>query len=500
MARPRRPELLLGTRLARASVTMQESDVLPLPAAMAAPPTAVAFKTSSGGETLGTLLRLTPHSAAFELHTPDPVLRSSEVLPELKISADRRQLYCGRAVVTGLVNTGAGQVCEVSLAESLRDVDLSADTRDLPRALRAGFSSFLTRWQSYYRVQPDFKVAVADLQSFMAELRGWLDQIEMSLAGLNPAARKNTEEQILAHVPAASALTALFERFDAAARRIPLDFAPAHRQFCHQHLHSHLLLSPFNHRIFAKPLGYAGDYEMIDMIIRNRPEGGSLFAKLIHSFILDQAPARSVRNRAKYFLQRFIEETARVTRDGKIARLYSLGCGPAWEVQQFLAEQALSDQAEFCLLDFNDETLAYATHKTTEMRTRYHRRTPIRAVKKSVYNLLKGPADSDQPATEEGFDLIYCSGLYDYLNDRVCKALNTFLYDQLLPGGVLVVTNFDPVNPIRNLMEYVFEWFLIHRNARQMLALAPEQAPPEACSVSSDPTGCNVFLELRKPQ
>ena len=117
-------------------------------------------------------------------------------------------------------------------------------------------------------------------------------------------------------------------------------------------------------------------------------------------------------------------------------------------------------------------------------------------VKKSVYSFLK---DAGKPVSGERYDLIYCSGLYDYLNDEVCETLNSYLYERLSPGGALIVTNFDPYNPIRQIMEHIFDWFLIHRDGKQLGALAPKQASPDDCKVTADPTGCNVFLEVRKP-
>jgi extracellular factor (EF) 3-hydroxypalmitic acid methyl ester biosynthesis protein len=251
------------------------------------------------------------------------------------------------------------------------------------------------------------------------------------------------------------------------------------------------------HRIFTKPLGYAGDYEMIDMIVRNECEGSSLFSKLLQVFILDQAPARSVRNRVDYFLQRFIEETSRVARLGRPASIFSLGCGPAREIQRFIHEQSLSERARFRLLDFNEETLRYAGARLDEVKRRSHRNTPINLVRKSVHNLLRAGA---RPAPEEGqFDFIYCSGLYDYLNDRICKTLNSYLYEQLAPGGLLVVTNFDPCNPIRCIQEHIFDWFLIYRNGRELARVAPDQAIADNCAVRAEYTGCNIFLEIRKP-
>lgn len=252
------------------------------------------------------------------------------------------------------------------------------------------------------------------------------------------------------------------------------------------------------HRIFVKPLGYAGDFEMIDMIIRNQLEGNSLFAKLLHKFILDTPPAHSVRNRALYFTRRFTEEGARVLSAGQKPRFFSLGCGPAREVQDCLVQNPMSTHAQFTLLDFNPQTLAHTSQRLEQIRARYGRQATIRTVQKSVYYLLK---ESSRAITDaEKHDVIYCSGLYDYLGDRVCKQLNTYLYNFLRPGGVLIVTNFDPINPIRNIMEFIYEWFLIHRDAQGMAAMVPEQAAQEDCQVISEPTGCNVFLEARKPR
>jgi extracellular factor (EF) 3-hydroxypalmitic acid methyl ester biosynthesis protein len=113
----------------------------------------------------------------------------------------------------------------------------------------------------------------------------------------------------------------------------------------------------------------------------------------------------------------------------------------------------------------------------------------------SVQNLLRGRGKTGEPA----YDLIYCSGLYDYLNDRIIQALNDYLYDRLTPGGLMVVGNFAPCTPVINFIEHFLEWFLIYRNSKQLLALSPSQAAPGDCQVLSEPTGANIFLEARRP-
>jgi extracellular factor (EF) 3-hydroxypalmitic acid methyl ester biosynthesis protein len=69
----------------------------------------------------------------------------------------------------------------------------------------------------------------------------------------------------------------------------------------------------------------------------------------------------------------------------------------------------------------------------------------------------------------------------------------------LEPGGLLVATNVDTANPNRQTMENLLEWHLIYRSREQLNALRPDAAPDHACRITADTTGCNLFLEIRKP-
>lgn len=454
------------------------------------------FKPADGAEMRATLLHLSPPTVSFEVFGADAALQLSEVLSNFKITAGAEVIYDGKVVVISAANTGSTTVYTGSLAAPLTDLNVLGKA-DLRKTMPAAYQNFLHRWQDNYRILPEFKMAVADAEGFLTELRLWLDQLDLALASLPPTVREAKEREILESLPARPALDSLLERFELAAAAVPEAAAETHRLYCRRMLHPLFMCSPFMHRIYTKPLGYAGDFEMIDMIIRNRLEGKSLFAKLLHKFILDTPPAISVRNRAVYFTNKFMAEGTRVVQAGRKPKFFSLGCGPAREVQDFLVQQPLSDQAQFTLLDFNAETLAHTGRRLEEIRRANGRRATIKTIQKSVYLLLK---ETTKSVTEnEKHDMIYCSGLYDYLNDRVCKQLNTYLYNFLNPGGVLIVTNFDPVNPIRNIMEYIYEWFLIHRDAAGMAAMAPEQAARDDWRVVAEPTGCNVFLEARKP-
>jgi extracellular factor (EF) 3-hydroxypalmitic acid methyl ester biosynthesis protein len=67
------------------------------------------------------------------------------------------------------------------------------------------------------------------------------------------------------------------------------------------------------------------------------------------------------------------------------------------------------------------------------------------------------------------------------------------------PGGLLVATNVDSCNPIKHWLSYVLEWHLIYRNSADMMSLRPDNASPDDTRLVSDPTGVNIYIEVRKP-
>src|SRR5262249_40532224 len=134
----------------------------------------------------------------------------------------------------------------------------------------------------------------------------------------------------------------------------------------------------------------------------------------------------------------------------------------------------------------------------TDLKSRLRRKIPITMIKKSVVQVLRGGTRSANGANEK-YDFVYCAGLFDYLPDKICRQLMNIFYDMVAPGGLLVATNVDKSNPIRQMLDYVLEWHLIYRNGREMMTVKPDDAHPDLCSVTADVTGVNIYLEVRKP-
>jgi extracellular factor (EF) 3-hydroxypalmitic acid methyl ester biosynthesis protein len=459
----------------------------------------VVFKTSQGVESRASLLRLTRHSVVLELCSSASDLRASEVLADLKIILHSRTLYSGRAVVSNVMDTGLVTVCEATLSDAWADVDFS-DTVGLTKTIGPQFGEFVQQWQKLYRVLPEYKVAIADLQTFLTDLRLWLEQVEVGVRSAPTADRIQMEQEAVQRLQPSvvPAINSLFERFEEVALRVEPDLVPAHQAFGKRLVHPLLLGSPFVYRTYAKPLGYAGDYEMVNMMFRDPAEGASLFAKMVNIYALQLPPIIGHRNRITYLTEQLIQETRCLAARQRKLRVFTLGCGPAHEVQRFIAGDALSSHAHLTLADFNDETINRTTAILNEVKRRHGRETSLHLIKKSVHHLLKQADRTTQYTDADRHDFIYCAGLFDYLSNKVCQTLMGVFYDMLAPGGLLVATNVD-VHPARGEMECFLEWHLIHRNTEQMQSITPRRAKPHNVTLKRDPTGVNVFMEVRKP-
>lgn len=355
--------------------------------------TFLSFDTSQGQGLSGTLLRVSRFEVAFELYSPQSVLRTSEALSNVKIMVNARAIYAGRATISSVVNVGTLVVCEAKLGDGWLDLDAFLPKLE-SKCLREGFGTFLQQWHGVYKVLPEYKSIVSDMQMFLTDLRLWLDQIELGIRSTPAGDRIGLEHELALGLGEATTpvIGELFQRFEAVAERVEKDM-PEHRAmhsaFAKRLLHPLLLSSPFLYRSFRKPLGYAGDYELVNMICRDPLEGSTFFAKIINLWFLNQPPAEAHRNRIQYLVDQISETVLRAARENRKARIVSVGCGPAQEVQRFVADNQLAEHADFTLIDFDQETAEYTRTTLEGLKRRHGRGTTIQVTRKSVNQILK---------------------------------------------------------------------------------------------------------------
>jgi extracellular factor (EF) 3-hydroxypalmitic acid methyl ester biosynthesis protein len=279
-----------------------------------------------------------------------------------------------------------------------------------------------------------------------------------------------------------------------ACRQLEADEVENHKQLAQRDLLPLMMASPFFNRVYSKPLGYAGDYEMVNMMFRKERGGKTTYAQIVNEWLLNGGPPQAHRNRI-FLLEKMLEQAAdEAAKGNKCPRILNVGCGPVQELQLFISKNKSAHRFSFDLLDFNAETLAYAKRQIEAITAGRAEAPKITYILKSVQDLLRQAIE--MPANSPTYDIVYCAGLFDYLSDRVCAKLVKLFYEWCEPGGRVIVTNVHSSNPVKGLMEHIMEWHLVMRDESDMLRLAPD---PNAAKIYTDDTGINVFLEIVKP-
>ncbi|HPI92290.1 MAG TPA: class I SAM-dependent methyltransferase [Deltaproteobacteria bacterium] len=271
-----------------------------------------------------------------------------------------------------------------------------------------------------------------------------------------------------------------------------------HREFFQKRLNEYLTKSALFHRSITKPLGYAGDYEMMNIIYRNTFEGDSLFAQVLNKVDCEGTASRAVRNRRSYLYKKLRDLLAGNTTGGDL-KIMSVACGPAHEFTDLIRGydgKTLPFAIEFIAMDQDSLALGDARSRIEPI----IRENPSLKVHFEQDNIKRLIVEKENGKNlYAGADMVYTAGLFDYLSDRASNRLIHKLYSFLKPGGLLTVGNFGIYNPQRFIMEYGAEWFLIHRSEEELKRLATDLPDNPDMIVEKEPEGVNLFLNIRKP-
>jgi extracellular factor (EF) 3-hydroxypalmitic acid methyl ester biosynthesis protein len=339
--------------------------------------------------------------------------------------------------------------------------------------------------QSGFAILPEpARHAVLEIGDRMQGLRGALRPVEAH----RDLGTDDTSESLIA-----SALRdAVDPRLGALAREIgfgaPALWRAASRYF-HERFGALVDLSPFAARCFHKPLGYAGDFEMMNMAYRNESLGGTLFGRSLSRVILDSDAGRAVRHRADYLTEKIEAAVARGGRQ-RPARILSVAAGPAMEIQLILRKNPAllaAGRTEIALLDQDPGALEHAHERIQALAAQAGVKVTVRCLNTSIKTVI---ADGlDQP-----YDLVYSAGLFDYLKDRAVRAAGVRFVDALAPGGHAVIGNFDVANPTRPFMELILDWPLYHRSADDLRGLFVDLGT--GTTIEREATGVNLFAVI----
>lgn len=452
----------------------------------------VTFRNSQGESARGTLTSLQRRSLVMEIYNPYSIVQVSEVLSELTIRSGDRIIYKGKAVVVSLLNTGLMAVVSVALIDEWSDLNAIRGNVD---QVRDEAARFVADWESRFKIRQSYQVTISEFRAFLSETARWIDQADMVDSLPRQADGRLTDDVFGAIAePLMIKGKEFLVRLEDEASRLPEEDSLLHRSYAQTALHPLVLRAPFVYRTFAKPLGYAGDYEMVNQILGDPRQGSSTYIQLVNAMFLRAAVAVAHRNRIDILVNFLKKAVATAATRERPVRILNIGCGPGVEIQKLIASGEDLSRLQFTLVDFSLETLNYTRQKIEETAHLHKVKVQVEYVQESVHELLKRATRDNAPRDGEGFDCIYCAGLFDYLSDKVCSRLIRYFLSRSNPGANMLVTNVHSDNPERYGMEHLLEWHLIYRNEQQMLSVLEEVNAP--VTLYTDPTGVNIFAEL----
>ena len=268
----------------------------------------------------------------------------------------------------------------------------------------------------------------------------------------------------------------------------------ATKEFTEMVLTPELRLGAIWDRSYAKPLGYPGDFEIMNQVYDWERLGNNAYEMLMHRVGLEVAEC--IRTRMEV-VRTHISEIVHAKGHERPARITSLGSGPAREVGAFLATHTGSGhRAEFSLIDQEMDALQYAHETTYPYVLNSDGRIKVQGLNISFTDILRG---TNGLAGLPPQDLVYSVGLLDYLTAHRAKALTKRLYDMLMPGGLLIIGNMNAITykEIFPLIKANRLW-LQYRSDADMMAWADGLNAAVAWT-ETERTGRVRLLFVRKP-
>ncbi|WP_374940396.1 class I SAM-dependent methyltransferase [Mesorhizobium sp. INR15] len=217
----------------------------------------------------------------------------------------------------------------------------------------------------------------------------------------------------------------------------------------------YFLQDPLTHWSFTKPRGYSGDAQLLDYIycdphVAESVANASEIGKALYSYTQNVPSCVAARER-RDLLTRYVDEAA--DKSGPQTEVLAIAAGHLREANRSvaLAERRLK---RWVALDQDPQSVGLIA--------RDFQGTAVEAVDGSVRTVLARGHKMGK------FDLIYASGLYDYLQHNVAVKLTKTCLQMLKPNGTFLFANYADPNSDAGYRETFMDWVLLLRSEVDM--------------------------------
>ena len=338
----------------------------------------------------------------------------------------------------------------------------------------------------------EIKAQVYEIVDWLENLMSEVDKVEEDISAADNQSIIEYEETIIGIIAEylGKVFPPVYNRYADTLSTYPEEIHKDSIDFLRQKLNHIIYQSPFADRVFNKPRGYAGDYEMMNLIYKQENLGKSLFAQCLHRYYINEPAAQAVRNRSEYLVNVITKSLKSAPKD-RAYRILSVACGPAMEWQKLIPELTqIGQEIVVDLLDQDKQALLSTQNQLRKLCRKYSLTFPFQFINKAIKNIIVNGTEY------KNYDLIYSAGLFDYLTDPVAVMTAKKMFESLRPGGKMIIGNFNVDNPNQVGMDYALDWKLIYRSEKDLLKLFSDIG--SKLDVEKERLDINLFCVIHK--
>ena len=203
----------------------------------------------------------------------------------------------------------------------------------------------------------------------------------------------------------------------------------------------------------TKPAGYAGDARTLDYVYLRDPGSQPITpaGRALFDVSTGVPIAAAVRDRSAALAEEIVRRTAHAS-----ISVASIACGHARELDHVPRES--QERIRFWGIDQDARSIEHCRSRFDPTRTAFD----VGSVRDVLAGRVRIPAS----------DLVYASGLYDYLDQRAGSVLLKRMFASVNVGGSVVIPNLTPHNDEVGYMEAVMDWWMCYRTESDMRDLA----------------------------
>lgn len=249
------------------------------------------------------------------------------------------------------------------------------------------------------------------------------------------------------------------------------------------------MLSSFLDRSFRRPGGYFSDSYITELLSQNEPEGDGYLGIYLDRWIRSRPTCLALKYRGgiitetiKHLIHSWTESTP--------LPIASIASGSASEILN-LYFQAEPPNVHVTCVDFNHQEISSAASIAHKWGFQDH----LTFVQDNFFLMAEGYSQIEIPPQK----MIYSVSMANYLRDREFIRILDWIYDHLLPNGIVVLANLHAANPDRILLEHILEWHSIYRLAQDLESLfSRSKFRSLPLSIQSDEYGVELFVICKK--